>query len=231
MKKSVIRLFGRLAFVVLVALAMVMCTNGNDEDLSSQYYSGVKINGTYEGMWSTSATGMYVDYKSNIAGFNEENVILEGMEQKGDITLTADSIKFKTFASGILTYLLVYQLYSNVYESTEQWPVTPFGFLDYTPYTSHLTELGRSEKIIYLMVDNMKYKFPARIGNMDFTIEATMSVPGMCVINHATRLIVVDFNLESLHAEGFEPGFCGLEDGEFTVKFAKPELLRFTSGF
>lgn len=231
MKESVIRLLGRLAFVVLAAVVLVTCKNDDDLDVSNHYLPGLKLNGTFDGTWDTSAMGLYVGYMSNISGFNEENVILEGMEQKGDITLTADSITFNTLASGILTNIFVYQLYSNVYESTEQWPVNVFGIIDYKPYTSHLTELGRSERIIYLMVDNTKYKFPARINNMDFTIEATMSVPGMCVINDATRLIVVDFNLESLHAEGLEPGFCGLEDGEFTVKFAKPELLRFTSGF
>ncbi len=229
---------GWLLAMALVAFLVSACTTGDAGEAESfdiRYEDKSTLTGDFEGKWSHAYNGgelyadleVYSDYKVS----QSTDAILVNLGFDDTITLTADSIQFTNLGSKIMLQILAYQMFGQAFDDSSQWPLNCIFVSRQTEFKSHVTRLGHTDDSVYLMIDKQDYSFQVSMDDIHFNVVATMSVPGVCVINYATRMIVVDINIEKLRAEGLEPGRIGSLGSEFEVTFSLPELLRFTAQF
>ena len=183
--------------------------------------------GTYAGCWNLDwdDANLYVD-SGIVASYNAL-----GLSQSPDtLTISKDSIRFSNFHSRGYVDLLLAELltrYEDVFNRNPGWnyPSEPFPNLQLsgTAFEARLLSFGNTSTIDYLVFLNQEYEFLADVGAHHHHYRVEFSEPGLCVVNHVTRIIVVELRIKRISADGF--GSLGFEEIPDYVEWVPEEPL------
>ena len=224
--KTTEKRFVWLSAMVLAALLMGACSKDDDgmaEAVSDHHY----YYGTYAGCWNLdwNDANLYLD-SVIVASYNA----LGASQSPDTLTISQDSIRFSYFHSRGYVDLLLTELltrYEDVFNRNPGWnnpsELLPNLQLSDTAFEARLLSFGNTSTIDYLVFLNQEYEFLADVGAHHHHYRVEFSEPGLCVVNHVTRIIVVELRIKRISADGF--GSLGFEEIPDYVEWTPEEPL------
>jgi hypothetical protein len=214
--KTTEKRFVWLSAMVLAALLMGACSK--DDDLTVQAVSDNHYYyGTYAGCWNLDGNDSILGMTNGFTGTDKSFSTLQSPDT---LTISKDSIRFSNFHSRGYVDLLLTELltrYEDVFNRNPGWnnpsELLPNLQLSDTAFEARLLSFGNTSTIDYLVFLNQEYEFLADVGAHHHHYRVEFSEPGLCVVNHVTRIIVVELRIKRISADGFESlGFEEIPD-------------------